>query len=875
MTNNKIGMHEIRRQFLEFFRSKEHLVHPSYSLIPKDDKSLLLIGAGMAPLKKYFTNEATPPAKRMTTSQKCVRTGDIDNVGKTLRHLTFFEMLGNFSFGDYFKNEAISWAWEFLTEVMKLPKDRLWVSVYLEDDEAYNIWKDKIGVPEERIVRLGKEDNFWELEVGPSGPCSEIHYDKGVEFGCGSPDCKPGCDCDRFLEVWNLVFTQFDKDKDGNYHPLPHPNIDTGMGLERIACVMENVESVYDISTIRKIIAEVERLSGKKYDVEEKTNTSMRIIADHTRAMTFLISDGVVPSNEGRGYVLRKLIRRAVRHGMLLGIKDIFLIKVVEKFIEDWKGAYPELEENKRIILEVLETEEERFKRTIFTGQELLDKKMAELKAENKTEMNGEDVFELYDTYGFPAEITEEILKENNLTYNTHEFEKAMEAQKVRAREAVDKSDSGWRKDDNKELFLGLSNTFSGYENNDGDTKITNIFKDNKSVDKIVKGDHAIVVLEDTPFYAESGGQIGDTGFINGDKFKLFVRDTQKTKDGLFLHDVEVVEGEASVNDTAFATIDSPRRSDIKRNHSATHLLHAALRQVLGTHVHQAGSLVTPERLRFDFSHYQAMTREELLQVEKIVNDKILEAIPVVTEIKSLKEAKDEGVMGLFESKYGEVVRVLKMGKFSMELCGGTHVKNTSEVGLFKITMETGIAAGVRRIEAVTGHGAYNYVLQNVKLIDETAQILKTNPDNIIAKTQDLQSENRELKREIESLKSELLAGAANDLDSKVVDFNGNKLLKATFENVSADELRAIADEFKSKYDNIIVVLGAKNDGKLNLLVATTKALVKEGVNSGNIVKKIAQALGGNGGGKPDMAMAGAKDVDKLEEVFENIEQYI
>lgn len=875
MTNNKIGMHEIRRQFLEFFRSKEHLVHPSYSLIPKDDKSLLLIGAGMAPLKKYFTNEATPPAKRMTTSQKCVRTGDIDNVGKTLRHLTFFEMLGNFSFGDYFKNEAISWAWEFLTEVMKLPKERLWVSVYLEDDEAYNIWKDKIGVPEERIVRLGKEDNFWELEVGPSGPCSEIHYDKGVEFGCGSPDCKPGCDCDRFLEVWNLVFTQFDKDKDGNYHPLPHPNIDTGMGLERIACVMENVESVYDISTIRKIIAEVERLSGKKYDVEEKTNTSMRIIADHTRAMTFLISDGVVPSNEGRGYVLRKLIRRAVRHGMLLGIKDIFLIKVVEKFIEDWKGAYPELEENKRIILEVLETEEERFKRTIFTGQELLDKKMAELKAENKTEMNGEDVFELYDTYGFPAEITEEILKENNLTYNTHEFEKAMEAQKVRAREAVDKSDSGWRKDDNKELFLGLSNTFSGYENNDGDTKITNIFKDNKSVDKIVKGDHAIVVLEDTPFYAESGGQIGDTGFINGDKFKLFVRDTQKTKDGLFLHDVEVVEGEVSVNDTAFATIDSPRRSDIKRNHSATHLLHAALRQVLGTHVHQAGSLVTPERLRFDFSHYQAMTREELLQVEKIVNDKILEAIPVVTEIKSLKEAKDEGVMGLFESKYGEVVRVLKMGKFSMELCGGTHVKNTSEVGLFKITMETGIAAGVRRIEAVTGHGAYNYVLQNVELIDETAQILKTNPDNIIAKTQDLQSENRELKREIESLKSELLAGAANDLDSKVVDFNGNKLLKATFENVSADELRAIADEFKSKYDNIIVVLGAKNDGKLNLLVATTKALVKEGVNSGNIVKKIAQALGGNGGGKPDMAMAGAKDVDKLEEVFENIEQYI
>lgn len=875
MTENKIGMHEIRRRFLKFFESKGHLVHPSYSLIPKDDKSLLLIGAGMAPLKKYFTKEATPPASRMTTSQKCVRTGDIDNVGKTLRHLTFFEMLGNFSFGDYFKEEAITWAWEFLTEVMGLDKDRLWVSVYKDDDQAFNIWKDKVGIPEERIVRLGKEDNFWELEVGPSGPCSEIHYDKGVEFGCGDPNCKPGCDCDRFLEVWNLVFTQFDKDANGNYNPLPNPNIDTGMGLERIACVMENVESVYDISTIRKIITEVERLSGKKYDVEEKTNTSMRIIADHTRAMTFLISDGVVPSNEGRGYVLRKLMRRAVRHGMLLGIKDMFLVEIINKFIDDWKEAYPELDENRRIILEVVQTEEERFKRTIFTGSELLDAKMKDLKAQNKTEMSGADVFELYDTYGFPAEITEEILSENKLTYNKEEFDTAMEEQKTRAREAIDKSDSGWKKDGNDEIFKGLSNDFSGYSEVEGDTEITNIFMDDKKVDSIKSGDKALVVLANTPFYGESGGQVGDIGTLTGDGFDMDVIDTQKTKGGLFLHSVKVTEGSAKVGDKVFAKIDNFRREDIRRNHSATHLLHAALRQVLGTHVHQAGSLVEADRLRFDFSHYQAMTEEEIAKVERIVNEKVLEAIPVVTEEKPLKEAKEEGVMGLFESKYGEIVRVLKMGKFSMELCGGTHVKNTSEIGLFKIVMETGTAAGVRRIEAITGHAAYEYVLNNEKLIEDIAGKLKANPADILQKTEDLVGENRELKKEVESLKAELLAGAAGDLESKIVDYKGHRLLAATFEDVDANELRSISDEMKGKFDDILVILGAKNGDKVNLLVSTTQKLVKEGVNSGQIVKKIAQALGGNGGGKPDMAMAGAKDTEKLSSVFDDITSYL
>lgn len=869
-----IELHDIREKFLKFFESKGHLLHPSYSLIPKNDKSLLLIGAGMAPLKKYFTGEETPPAKRMTTSQKCVRTGDIDNVGKTLRHLTFFEMLGNFSFGDYFKTEAIHWAWEFLTEIMKLPAEKLWVSVYEKDDEAYRIWHDEIGIPAERIVKLGKEDNFWELEVGPSGPDSEIHYDKGEEFGCGSPDCKPGCDCDRFLEVWNLVFTQFDKDKNGEYHPLPHPNIDTGMGLERIACIMENVDSVYDIKAIRKIMDTVADICGKKYGDDKDDDVHFRIIGDHSRAITFLISDGVVPSNEGRGYVLRKLIRRASRHGMLLGIKQSFLEAPVTEVIESWGRAYPELIENKKVILEVLNTEEERFQRTIVQGTELLTQKIADLKSKMKKVLSGEDAFVLYDTYGFPADLTEEILEDEGLSYDKEGFKEAMDEQRTRAREALDKSDSGWKKDSKIEFDSEIGK-FSGYEMNETTTKITDIYVDGKKTDELPLEAEGIVILEDTPFYGESGGQVGDIGEIIGDDFRLEVLDTQKTKDGLYLQICKTVDGVAKKGAEVSTKIDTKRRDDIRRNHSATHLLHAALREVLGTHVHQAGSLVNPERLRFDFSHYQAMTEEEIKEVERIVNEKVLESIPVVTEIKSLKEAKDEGVTGLFESKYGDVVRVLKMGKFSMELCGGTHVRNTSEIGLFKIVSETGVAAGVRRIEAVTGHASYKYVLKNEELIKSIENRLKTTRENIEQRIDEMEKHEREQRKEIESIKAKLLGNAASDMTSEIKEINGIKVLAKVFEGVEPNELKNIADEIRNKEDAILVILASKNGGGLNLLVAASKGLVKEGVNSGNIVRNIAKALGGNGGGRPDMAMAGAKDVDKVNEVFQKIADYI
>ncbi|MFR7835815.1 MAG: alanine--tRNA ligase [Ezakiella sp.] len=869
-----IELHDIREKFLKFFESKGHLLHPSYSLIPKNDKSLLLIGAGMAPLKKYFTGEETPPAKRMTTSQKCVRTGDIDNVGKTLRHLTFFEMLGNFSFGDYFKTEAIHWAWEFLTEVMKLPAEKLWVSVYEKDDEAYRIWHDEIGIPAERIVKLGKEDNFWELEVGPSGPDSEIHYDKGEEFGCGSPDCKPGCDCDRFLEVWNLVFTQFDKDKNGEYHPLPHPNIDTGMGLERIACIMENVDSVYDIKAIRKIMDTVADICGKKYGDDKDDDVHFRIIGDHSRAITFLISDGVVPSNEGRGYVLRKLIRRASRHGMLLGIKQSFLEAPVTEVIESWGRAYPELIENKKVILEVLNTEEERFQRTIVQGTELLTQKIADLKSKMKKVLSGEDAFVLYDTYGFPADLTEEILEDEGLSYDKEGLKEAMDEQRTRAREALDKSDSGWKKDSKIEFDSEIGK-FSGYEMNETTTKITDIYVDGKKTDELPTEAEGIVILEDTPFYGESGGQVGDIGEIIGDDFRLEVLDTQKTKDGLYLQICKTVDGVAKKGAEVSTKIDTKRRDDIRRNHSATHLLHAALREVLGTHVHQAGSLVNPERLRFDFSHYQAMTEEEIKEVERIVNEKVLESIPVVTEIKSLKEAKDEGVTGLFESKYGDVVRVLKMGKFSMELCGGTHVRNTSEIGLFKIVSETGVAAGVRRIEAVTGHASYKYVLKNEELIKSVENRLKTTRENIEQRIGEMEKHEREQRKEIESIKAKLLGNAASDMTSEIKEINGIKVLAKVFEGVEPNELKNIADEIRNKEDAILVILASKNGGGLNLLVAASKGLVKEGINSGNIVRNIAKALGGNGGGRPDMAMAGAKDVDKVNEVFQKIADYI
>lgn len=871
----KMQLHDIREKFLTFFESRGHLRHPSYSLIPKNDKSLLLIGAGMAPLKKYFTKEEEPPASRMTTCQKCVRTGDIDNVGKTQRHLTFFEMLGNFSFGDYFKHEAIQWAWEFLTEVMHLPKERLWVSVYLEDDDAYAIWRDEIGVPEERIVRLGKEDNFWELEVGPSGPCTEIHYDKGPAYGCGCPDCKPGCDCDRYLEVWNLVFTQFDKDEKGIYHPLANPNIDTGMGLERLACVMEGVDSVYDIGAIRSIMNVASEISGKAYGNMEADDVHLRIIADHTRAMTFLVSDGVVPSNEGRGYVLRKLIRRAARHGMLLGIEDAFLEKTVREVIRSWGHAYPELEEHRDVILEVIDTEEARFKRTIRQGIELLNRKIESMREEGNTVLGGDDVFLLYDTYGFPPELTEEILRESGYTYDARGFSEAMETQKERARSALDTSDSGWKKEGDQADYSGFDNTFSGYTTLEGVGKIRAIFSGDHTVDIAREGESVVLVLDETPFYGEGGGQVGDRGVIATAGGRAAISDTKKTKSGLMLHMATVEEGVIRSGEAAKTAVDRQRRADIRRNHSATHLLHAALRQVLGTHVHQAGSLVAPDRLRFDFSHYMAMRPEEIKAVERIVNEKILEAIPVVTEIKSLDEAKREGVMGLFEAKYGEVVRVLKMGPFSMELCGGTHVSNTSEIGLFKIVMESGIAAGIRRIEAITGRAAYDWVCSEEMLLEDLTGELKAKRETLVARAREMQAELRESKREVQTLREALSGDKAKRLEEAIRDMGDYRLLAASFEGLTVDELKSMADDLRNRHDDLMVIFGTKTDGKGNLLVALSKALVERGKNAGAIVRSLAKALGGNGGGKPDLAMAGAKDLSRWEDIFRDVDAYI
>lgn len=872
---NKIKLHDIRQKFIDFFESKGHLAHPSYSLIPKNDNSLLLIGAGMAPLKKFFTKEEIPPHPTMTTCQKCVRTGDIDNVGRTARHLTFFEMLGNFSFGDYFKRDAINYAWEFLTQVLGIPEEKLWVSVYSEDDEAYKIWRDEIGVPENKIVKLGKEDNFWELEVGPSGPCSEIHYDRGVEYG-KSPDSKPGDDGDeRFMEVWNLVFTQFDKDKNGVYHPLSNPNIDTGMGLERIACVMEGVNSVYDVDSFRKIINVIEKISNKKYGDDVEDDINIKIIVDHARAMTFLVSDGVVPSNEGRGYVLRRLIRRAARCGMLLGIEKSFLAEVVNEVIDSWSVYYKDLIDNRDMIIEVINTEESRFQKTISQGIFLLDKKIADLKQNNKSVLDGNDVFELYDTYGFPPELTEEILRENDLTYDRDMFNKSMEEQKQRARSSVNSSDSGWKKDGAVLNVSDLCNDFKGYELNETTSKIVSIFVDNASTNSIKNSQHAIIVLDQTPFYGESGGQVGDTGEIKTKSSLFKVVDTQKTKDGIILHIGELVSGELSVGEEVFAIIDSERRMDIRRNHSATHLLHASLREVLGNHVHQAGSLVEPSRLRFDFTHFTNMTHEEIQRVESIVNQKIFESIPVVTEIKSLDEAKKEGVMGLFEHKYKDIVRVLKMSEFSKELCGGTHVNNTAQIGLFKIVLEQGVSSGVRRIEAITGRSTYDYILEAEKSINEITEVLKANKDNVLLKAEELIKENKEVKKQLEQFKSKLAGDEAKNLIDETIKLNDVEVLSKVFTDTDIDSLKSMSDDLRNRKDNLVIVFALVKDDKANLLVAVGKKALDFGYNAGNIVKNIAQALGGNGGGRKDMAMAGAKDVNKIDEVFKNITNYI
>lgn len=864
-----LGLHDIRTEFLKFFESKGHLILPSFSLIPKNDKSLLLIGAGMAPMKKFFTGEEIPPAKRVTTCQKCIRTGDIDNVGLTDRHATFFEMLGNFSFGDYFKHEVIPWAWEFLTVNLEIPKEDLWVTVYKDDDEAYNIWKDVIGIPEEKIIRLGKDDNFWELEVGPSGPCSEIYVDRGLEYG--SEDERPGGEGDRFIEVWNLVFTQFDKDEEGNYNPLSHPNIDTGMGLERIATVLQRTDNIFEIDAIKDIIGEIAKVSGKKYGEDKKADISFRVITDHIRAMTFMISDTIVPSNEGRGYVLRRLIRRAARHGRKLGIERAFLYEIADMVMDSWGDQYKELKENRKSIKEIIRREEEKFLETIDDGLVRLNANIEEMKASGEKLLDGKKAFKLYDTYGFPIDLTEEILKEEGFDVDMAGFEAEMEDQKRRAREAREDKNIGWANQDNKHLFEGLSNEFLGYEKNECQGNIIRIISDeDEIVDSINEGERGIVILDKTTFYGESGGQVGDTGEIISDKFKLKVTDTKKTKDGLHLHLVEVEEGKlekASVK----AIIDVGRRNNIRRNHSVTHLLHRALKDVLGNHVNQAGSLVMPDRMRFDFSHFEAMSKEEIEEVEKIVNEKIFEGLPVETKLTNLNEAKEMGAIGLFEDKYHDEVRVLSMGDYSRELCGGTHVSNTSEISMFKILSESGISNGIRRIEAITGPAVLKYLNELKDEQEEIARELKSNKEEILQKIKLNIKSLKEANKEIEKLEHDMAKDQIADIMSSVKNKNGINYVIKKFEGVDVNTLRDLADEVRNKVGSVVVLFATVNDGKLNFVCAVSKDLVEKKIAAGKIIKEIAKVAGGGGGGRPDMATAGAKDINKVEEALNKL----
>ena len=864
-----LGLHDIRREFLKFFESKGHFILPSFSLIPKNDKSLLLIGAGMAPMKKFFTGEEVPPAKRVTTCQKCIRTGDIDNVGLTDRHATFFEMLGNFSFGDYFKHEVIPWAWEFLTVNLEIPKEDLWVTVYKDDDEAFNIWKDVIGIPEEKIIRLGKEDNFWELEVGPSGPCSEIYVDRGLEYG--SVDERPGGEGDRFIEVWNLVFTQFDKDEEGNYNPLSHPNIDTGMGLERIATVLQKTDNIFEIDAIKDIIGEISKLSGKKYGEDKKSDISFRVITDHIRAMTFMISDTIVPSNEGRGYVLRRLIRRAARHGRKLGIKRAFLFEIADMVIDSWGDQYKELKENRESIKEIIRREEEKFLETIDGGLVRLNSNIEEMKASGEKLLDGKKAFKLYDTYGFPIDLTEEILKEEGLDVDMAGFKREMDDQKTRAREARDDKNVGWANQDNKHLFEGLSNEFLGYEKNECRGKIIRIISDDDEiVESINEGEKGIVILDKTTFYGESGGQVGDTGEIISDKFKLKVTDTKKTKDGLHLHFVEVEEGKLEKAPVK-ALIDVKRRNNIRRNHSVTHLLHRALKDVLGNHVNQAGSLVMPDKMRFDFSHFEAMSKEEIDKVEKIVNEKIFEALPVETKITNLEEAKEMGAIGLFEDKYHGEVRVLSMGDYSRELCGGTHVSNTSEISMFKILSESGISNGIRRIESITGPAVLKYLNELKDEQEDIAKELKSNREEILQKIKLNIKSLKEANKEIEKLEHDMAKDQISGLLDSVKNKNGINYVIKKFDGVDVNTLRDLADEVRNKVGSVVVLFATVNEGKLNFICAVSKDLVEKKIAAGKLIKEIAKVAGGGGGGRPDMATAGGKDIAKVEEALNKL----
>ncbi|CDF58257.1 alanine--tRNA ligase [Thermobrachium celere] len=876
---NYMGLNEIREKYLSFFESKGHLRLPSFSLVPQNDKSLLLINAGMAPLKPYFTGQEVPPRKRVTTCQKCIRTGDIERVGKTARHGTFFEMLGNFSFGDYFKEEATAWAWEFATEVLKLPKDRLYVSIYEEDDEAFEIWTKKVGVPADRIYRMGKEDNFWEIGQGPCGPCSELYFDRGEDKGCGKPDCKVGCDCDRFIEFWNLVFTQFNKEEDGTYSRLENPNIDTGMGLERIATIMQGVDSIFEVDTIKAILDKVCEVANYKYNTDEAKDVSVRVITDHIRSVTFMVSDGILPSNEGRGYVLRRLLRRAARHGKLLGINKAFLYNICDVVIENSKTAYPELEEKRDFIKKVIKLEEERFDETIDQGLSILNQYIEELKAQNKNVLDGESAFKLYDTYGFPIELTIEILDEHNIKVDMQGFEKEMEAQKERARSAREETNyMGTDIDIYATLPAELTTEFVGYTSTEGNGEVLYIVKDGNFTDNAVEGDEVTLILDKTTFYPEMGGQIGDTGFILGEGFEIEVLDCKKTHNNKIIHVCKVTRGEVRKGSLVTTKVNVSRRMSIARNHTATHLLHKALREILGTHVEQSGSLVADDRLRFDFTHFEALSHEELHKVEQLVNEKILEALNVETIETSLEEAKKMGATALFGEKYGSTVRVVRAGNFSMELCGGTHVSNTSSIGMFKIVSEGGVAAGIRRIEAVTGKGAIDYV-NNIELtLNEVAKALKTTNKEIVRKAEALVNELKGKEREIEALKSKMANSMSDEIVNSAKDINGVKVAVAKVD-LDADGLRTLGDRLKEKLGTCVIVLGSNKEGKVVFVSMASKDAVQKGAHAGNIIKEVAKVAGGGGGGRPDIAQAGGRDASKIDEAlnkaFEIVETMI
>ncbi len=862
-----LGVNELRRMYLEFFESKNHLAMKSFSLVPHNDNSLLLINAGMAPLKPYFTGQEIPPRNRVTTCQKCVRTGDIDNVGKTARHLTFFEMLGNFSFGDYFKEEAIEWSWEFLTKVLGLEEDRLYPSIYGEDDEAFEIWNKKVGVAADRITRFyrdpvtGECDNFWEHGAGPCGPCSEIYYDRGLKYGCGKPDCKVGCDCDRFMEVWNNVFTQFEGDGKGNYVELAQKNIDTGMGLERLAVVMQDVDSVFDIDTMKAIRDKVCEMSGKTYQTNEKDDISIRLITDHIRSSTFLVSDGVMPSNEGRGYVLRRLIRRAARHGRMLGIDGTFLARLSETVIAESKDGYQELEDKKAFIFKVLTQEEEKFNKTIDQGLAILNTMMDENKAAGQTVLSGENTFKLYDTYGFPVDLTSEILAESGFTYDEAGFKACMEEQRQKARSARKVTNyMGADATVYEEIDPSITSEFVGYDRLVHTSKVSVLTTETEIVEALSDGDNGTIIVDETPFYATMGGQQGDKGIIRTANGEFKVVDTVKLLGGKVGHIGQMVSGMISVGEEVELVVDKELRAKTCRNHSATHLLQKALREVLGTHVEQAGSYQDGERTRFDFSHFSAMTAEEIAKVEAIVNEQIALGTPVVTEVMTADEAKNSGAMALFGEKYGESVRVVSMGDFSKELCGGTHVANTAEITAFKIVSESGVAAGVRRIEALTGSNVFAYYQDIENRLNEAAKVVKSTPANLVERLEHLMAEMKALASENESLKSKAAKDALGDVMDQVVEVKGVKLLATSVDGVDMNGLRDLGDQLKEKLGDGVVVLLSSCEGKVNLIVMATDGAQGKGAHAGNLIKAIAVKVGGGGGGRPNMAQAGGKN---------------